>query len=465
HTVATAAAALAATTTPALRARANPGPAAASEVPAATPLIAALQARLQHQGVGLVAAVVDGDPVVFAAAGRRSLASEAAPDADTLFEIGSITKTFTTAILADMVKRGEVSLSDPVAKLLPPGTVVPSRDGREITLLDLATQSSGLPSLPTNFAPKDQANPWADYSPQQLYDYLKSYQLTRGIGEKYEYSNVGMGLLGFALAQRAGMTYEDLVAARVLKPLQMDDTRITLTAALLRRLAPGHRPDGSVVKNWDLTTLAGAGALRSTVNDMLTYIRANADSASNPLGATLAMTHGERHSAGSPAVTIGLGWHRLRTPAGNWIVWHNGGTGGYRSFTGYSEKTGEGIVVLANTANSVDEIGMHLLDPSFPLPSPPKTRVAVSLPEATLDRYVGTFELAPAFALVITREGAQLHLQATGQPRFSLFAEKEDEFFLKVVDAQVTFTKDGAGVVTGLVLHQNGAHLPAKKKP
>ena len=385
-------------------------------------------------------------------------------DASTVFEIGSITKTFTTAILADMVKRGEVSLGDPVAMLLPSGTVVPSRDGREITLFDLATQSSGLPSIPTNFAPKDQANPWADYSTQQLYDYLTSYQLTRGIGEKYEYSNVGMGLLGFALAQRAGMSYEDLVVARVLTPLQMADTRITLTAALQLRLAPGHHPAGGIAKNWDLTTLAGAGALRSTVNDMLMYIRANADSTSKPLGATLAMSHGERHAAGSPMVTIGLGWHRLRTPTGNWIVWHNGGTGGYRSFTGYSEKTGEGIVVLANTANSVDDLGFHLLDPSFPLQSVPKQRTEVSLPESTLERYVGTFELAPTFAIALTREGAQLFLQATGQPRFPLFAEKEDEFFLKVVDAQVTFTKDTAGVVTGLVLHQNGAHQLAKKR-
>jgi hypothetical protein len=146
------------------------------------------------------------------------------------------------------------------------------------------------------------------------------------------------------------------------------------------------------------------------------------------------------------------------------IVFHNGGTGGYRTFTGYSEKTGDGVVVLANTTSSVDEIGFRLLEPGFPIPPVPKKRTEVALPEATLERYVGTFELAPTFAITITREGAQLFLQATGQPRFPLFAEKEDEFFLKVVDAQVTFTKDGTGVVTGLVLHQNGAHQPAKKK-
>lgn len=442
--------------------------AVASALPAQVPSDSAIRAIISARvDAGRFAGVAVG--VVGKDGARRTMAygpnAGVRPfDAATVFEIGSITKTFTAAILADMVKRGEVSLSDPVAKLLPPGTVVPSRDGREITLLDLATQSSGLPSLPANFAPRDRANPWADYSSQQLYDYLKSYQLTRAIGEKYEYSNVGMGLLGFALAQRAGMSYEDLLAARVLTPLHMADTRITLTAALQRRLAPGHGPDGGVVKNWDLTTLAGAGALRSTVNDMLTYIRANADSTSSPLGATLALTHGERHATNSPTLAIGLAWHRLRTPAGNWLVWHNGGTGGYRSFTGYSEKTGEGVVVLANTSNSVDDLGFHLLDPSFPLSPPPKLRVEVPLPEATLERYVGTFELAPTFALVITREGDHLFLQATGQPRAPLFAEREDEFFLKVVDAQVSFTKDGAGLVTGLVLHQGGAHQPAKKK-
>jgi D-alanyl-D-alanine-carboxypeptidase/D-alanyl-D-alanine-endopeptidase len=197
---------------------------------------------------------------------------------------------------------------------------------------------------------------------------------------------------------------------------------------------------------------------------MLRYIRANADSTSAPLGATLAMTHGARLTI-SPAMTIGLAWHRLRTPAGRTIVWHNGGTGGYRTFTGYDEASGLGIVVLANTSQGVDEIGLHLLDPSVPLPPLPKTRVAITLPAETLDTYVGTYDLAPTFSLVITREGAQLVAQATGQGAFPIFAEAVDEFFLKVVDAQISFTRDGSGTITGLVLHQGGANQPAKKRP
>lgn len=384
-------------------------------------------------------------------------------DGNTVFEIGSITKTFTAAILADMLKKGEVALDDPVAKYLPPGTVIPERDGKKITLLDLATQSSGLPGMPDNFKPKDNANPYADYSVAQMFEFLGRYKLSRGIGEKYEYSNLGVGLLGQALSQRAGRDYEAVVTDRALKPLGMKDTRITLTKSMQARLAPGHAIDGTPAKNWDLPTFAGAGALRSTVSDMLTYVRANADSASKPLGATLAMTHGMRRPV-SPVMTIGLAWHRLKTPAGRTIVWHNGGTGGYRTFAGYDEASGQGIVVLSNTAQSVDDIGFHLLDASVPLLPLPKVRKEVPLPAEILEKYVGTFELAPKFALVITREGAQLYAQATDQPRFPLFAEADGEFFLKVVDAQVSFTKDSTGIVTGLVLHQNGFNSPGKRK-
>lgn len=384
-------------------------------------------------------------------------------DGTSVFEIGSITKTFTAAILADMVKKGEVSLDDPVAKYLPPGTVVPSRDGKQITLLELATQTSGLPGMPGNFAPKDGENPFADYTVQQMYDFLKGYTLPRNIGEKYEYSNLGVGLLGHALALRAGRDYETLVTERVLKPLGIKDTRVALTKSMQQRLAPGHTAAGTPARNWDLPTLAGAGALRSTVNDMLTYVRANADSTSKPLGSTLAVTHGMRRPV-SPVMTIGLAWHRLKTPGGRTIVWHNGGTGGYSSLAAYDEETGRGIVVLVNSARGADEVGFHLLDPSVPLPPLPKVRTEVALAAESLDKYLGTFDLTPTFALVITREGAQLFAQATGQPRFPLFAEKEDEFFLKVVDAQVSFTKDSTGSVTGLVLHQNGGHMPAKKK-
>jgi len=386
-------------------------------------------------------------------------------DGNTVFEIGSITKTFTTAILADMVRKGELALSDPVQKLLPAGASIPQRNGKQITLLDLATQSSGLPRMPDNMTAKDNENPYADYTVPELYAFLTKYTLSRDPGEKYEYSNLGVGLLGHALAMRAGRSYEQLVTERVLAPLGMKDTRITLTSDLRARLAPGHTETGKPISNWDLPTLAGAGALRSTVNDMLTYIRANADSTATNLSPTLALAHAERHAGPSATTTLGLAWHRTRLPSGHTIVWHNGGTGGYRSFTGYDEASGLGVVVLTSTSNSVDEIGMHLLDASVPLPAIPKARKEIALSIVTLDRYVGVYEVAPTFTLTVTREGAKLFTQATNQAKFEIFAEAEDEFFVKVVDAQLSFLHDASGTVRTLVLHQNGQNLPAKKQP
>ena len=378
-------------------------------------------------------------------------------DSNGVFEIGSITKTFTATALADMVVRGEARLDDPVARYLPASAHIPSRNGRQITLLDLATQVSGLPRMPSNFAPRDSTNPYADYSVDQMYAFLAGYQLPRDIGETYEYSNLGMGLLGHTLALKAGLSYEDLVQRRVLMPLHMSETAITLTPPMRRRLQRGHDAEGKVVANWDLPTLAGAGALRSTANDMLTFLAANLDTTARPLARAMRDARTPRREAGSPTMRIGLAWHILARPSGS-IVWHNGGTGGYRSFAGFDPVRRVGVVVLCNNGNeSMDDIGFNLLDQTLPLRPPPAQHTAVAVDSLILQRYVGEYELAPTFHLVITREAAHLFAQATAQPRFAIFAESDSTFFLKAVDAQLTFRTDG------LVLHQNGQHVPGRK--
>ena len=427
---------------------------------------AIIQQRVDSKGsTGIAVGVIgpDGKSRVFA----YGTSGTARPiDANSVFEIGSITKTFTAAILADMVAKGEVKLDDPVSKYLPASARIPSRDGRQITLVDLATQSSGLPGMPTNFKPKDVANPYADYTEQMAFDFLSSYELKRDIGAKYEYSNLGMGLLGIALSHRAGTTYEELVKRRVLDPLGMTDTRITLTRSMRERLALGHDPAGNVVSNWDIPGLAGAGALRSTVNDMLKYLAANMEPSRGPLGATLAGTHIKRHDAGSPNLNLGLAWHILTTPFATDIVWHNGGTAGYRTFTGFDPVRHVGVVVLTNSGIGADDIGFHIVEPRMPLrppaaPSPPRKEITLA-PEV-LDRYVGEYALAPEMHIVVTREGNALYGQPTEQARVQLFAEKEDEFFLKVIDAQIRFTKDATGKITGLVLIQGGQSSPGTK--
>ena len=412
------------------------------------PRVQALPDSGKH-GEGMVIGLLDK--------GRRVIAVGGV-NVDNVFEIGSITKTFTASVLADMVGRGEVRLDDPVANYLPRAVRMPvRRGGRPITLLDLATQSSGLPRMPDNFTPRDSSNPYADYSVQQLYEFLSRYQLPRDPGAAYEYSNLGVGLLGHTLSLKARTSYEQLVTRRILTPLGMTETAITLAPAMRARLAPGHDGEGHVVPNWDLPTLAGAGALRSTAKDLITFLVANLDSTATPLSRALQRTHVERQPTNDPNLKIGLAWHVLARPVGK-IVWHNGGTGGYRSFIGFDPVRRIGVVVLCNNGNeNVDDIGFHVLDETFPLKQPPPRRTEVAVDSMVLARYVGEYELTPAFHMVVTREAAHLFVQATAQPRFAIFAESDSTFFLKSVDAQLTFRPDG------LVLHQNGQHAPARK--
>lgn len=329
-------------------------------------LRALLAERLgNHPGAGIVVGLLDGS-------GKRSIiavghAAEGRElDGRTVFEIGSVSKVFTSAILSDMVERGELSLADPAAKFLPSGVRLPERDGVVISLEHLATHSSGLPRMPGNFTPKKFDNPYVDYTVEQMYEFLGQCQLTRGIGERYEYSNLGVGLLGHLLSRKAGRTYEELLTERVTRPLGLEDTRITLPAEMKGRLAQGHTGVGYPTANWDLPTLAGAGAIRSTANDMLAFLAANLPGAGGRLAAVLARTHQPRKEVNGQSLQVGLGWH-ITTNGAAQIIWHNGGTGGYHSFAGFDPKTRRAVVVLHNTARSIDDIGFHLLDAAVPL--------------------------------------------------------------------------------------------------
>jgi serine-type D-Ala-D-Ala carboxypeptidase/endopeptidase len=417
---------------------------------------------VQHQSVGIVVGVVGPKGRRVIAYGQLEKGDPRPLDGDTIFEIGSATKVFTSLLLADMVQRGEVALDDPVARYLPPGVTMPERNGRSITLVDLATHTSGLPRVPTNMSPKDPANPYADYSVEQLYQFLSTYKLTRDIASQYEYSNLGGGLLGHVLARHAGMDYEALVRARICEPLGMNNTRITLTPQMRARLAAGHNAALATVENWDLPTLAGAGALRSTANDLLTFLAANLGYRKSPLAPAMAAMLKVRRPTGQTGLEVSLGWH-IFTTNGMEIIWHNGGTGGYRSFIGFDPKAGIGVVALSNasTLAGVDDIGRHLLDPSIPLMQPPKEHKQVTVDPKLFDGYVGAYQLAPNFVITITREGDHLFAQATGQPKFEMFPESDRDYFFKIVDAQITFVTDSQGRATELILHQRGdRHAP-----
>lgn len=397
----------------------------------------------------LVIGVVDGSRSHVYTFGN--LADGKAPNKNTVFEIGSVTKTFTATMLAEAVLAGEDKLNEPVAKLLPSFSV-PSRDGKYITLGNLAEQHSGLPRLPNNMHPSDPNNPYADYDAAKLKAFLASYKLTRDPGSKYEYSNLGVGLLGYALARQNGTTYGALIKTRILRPLGMQLSGVTITPAMHKHLAIGHNALGKPTENWDLDVLAGAGALKSTGADMLRYLEANMGVAKTPLDAAMGFAREPRMPVGNEK--IGLVWMTRYDKDGD-VVWHNGMTGGYASFLGFTADGKHGVVVLTNIQQSVDDLGFATLLPDAKL-APAET--AIHLSKQALDAYTGSYRLAPHFILTVFRQGDQLLAQATGQAALPIYPSARNEFFAKVVDIRITFERDGHGKVSGLVLHQNGDH-------
>lgn len=416
----------------------------------------------EHRGVGIVVGVItpQGRRVishgVFAQGDSRPL------DGDTLFEIASVGKVFTALALADMVQQGEVALDDPVAKYLPPGVTMPERGGRTITLRDLATHMSGLPRMPTNFAPGDPSNPYADYTLEQLYAFLSGYALTRDIGSQYAYSNLGYGLLGNVLARRAGVDYETLVTSRISKPLGLNSTAITLPPNLKARLAKGHNELLQPVPNWDDTTMAGAGSLLSSVNDLLTFVAAQLAEPDSALGSAMAAMRAVRRPTGTPNLDIALGWHIL-TQGGREFVWHNGGTGGYSSFAGFCPQTGVGVVVLANSEIGVDDIAVHVVDPNRPLDKPLPQGQSRTTDPYSFEGFVGRYRLAANSVVTVSREGSHLFLEEAGEPRVEAFAQSRESGTFRVADGQIRFETDAFGRVTGLILRRQGRDFSATR--
>ncbi len=423
----------------------------------------------QKQAASIVVGTIEPTGRRVVAYGNLAKGDPRPVDGDTIFGIGSVTKVFTSLVFADMVNRKQVALDDPAAKYLPENVKMPERSGKSITLLDLSTHSSGLPPLPSNLKLKDPRNPYADYSVDDLYQFLSGYTLPRNPGSEFEYSNLGGGLLGHLLAYRAGTDYESLIRIRITQPLSMPDTGITLSSSMKQRMATGHTAMLAPVANWDLPTLAGAGALRSSANDMLTFIEAFLGYKESPLAPAMKAMLEVRRPAGQ--AKIGLGW-LISSVDGGEIAWHNGGTGGFRSFVGYDPKARIGVVVISN-ACGVDDIGFHLLNPKLPLanPEPPKQHTEIHIDPKLLDNYTGRYQLTPNLIFEITRDGdrlfAQGFAQVTGQaivlPKFEVFAEGEKNFFARVSDSQIAFETGPEGRATSLIMHRAGRDMPAAR--
>ncbi len=413
-----------------------------------------------RQSVGIVVGVIEPGGRRVISYGKLAAGDPRPLDGDTVFEIGSITKVFTSLLLADMAERDEVSLADPVAKYLPPTVKVPERRGEQISLEDLSTHKSGLPRMPGNVDPSNPNNPFAEYTVARLYEFLSNYQLPWDIGERYEYSNIGGALLGHALARRAGGNYEDVIETRITEPLGMKSTRVTLTADMKARLSTGHAYALEPTSNWDFGALEPTGALHSTANDLLTFLSANLGYTKSPLSTAMAAMLKVRRDRDRG--TIGLGWF-LDLRGGVEIVSHSGSTGGYQSFIGYDPKARIGVVVLSNsgTGVGVDDIGVHLLNTKVGLIDeeflkPPKQRTEVTIDPKLLEIYTGRYRFPSSQPASITREGGHLVLQAEGEVKIEFYPESNQEFFAKIMDAQMRFASDGQGHITELIFYRSG---------
>jgi CubicO group peptidase (beta-lactamase class C family) len=397
--------------------------------------------------------------------GRLSATDERAPDGDTVFEIGSITKVFTGTLLAQAVLNEEVQLDEPIFLYLPEGVTAPEYEGRSITLLDLATHTSGLPRMPSNFHPADPSNPYADYTPDQMYDFLSGYRLTRAPGSTWEYSNYGFGLLGNLLARRAGQAdYEALLLERITGPLGMDSTRIEMTPDMRSRLATPHASYSVATSLWENITLAGAGGIQSTANDMLTFLAANMGSAGAELQPALRMANTlQRVADGADGANqMGLGWGL--SDSGRGIHAHTGGTGGTSSYLGWDPQHRIGVVVLANASTRTEDMGIQLLR-GFPL-------TPVPVDPLILAAYAGRYQVSNGLVVTVRVEGARIFLQIPNAPGYEqsageheLLAITEDRFFLRGADFEIAFLSNYGGEVDRMEAVVQGEVYEATRIP
>jgi len=424
--------------------------AAAGPVPPDTE--ASIEARVEAlDNPGIVVGVVSPDGAAFSGYGHTHLPNSPAPDADTVFEVGSITKVFTALLLAQAVAEDDgPTLDTPVAALLPETVGVPEPGGEPITLRMLASHRSGLPRLPDNLDPATPTNPYADYTVDGLYDFLGRCTIEEE-EPAYAYSNLGYGLLGHALALRAGRGYPDLLRERVTGPLKLIDTVVTPGSGQRRRLAQGHK--GPVpAAAWDMPVLTGAGGLHSTARDLAQFLEHFLGLRTSPLADALAATLEPQGEADDEKVEACLGWHRITSAAGP-IYWQNGGTGGFHGFLAFAPEQQRGVVVLSNATDPIDDIGFHLLDPGIPL-RPPFKQYPVR--EAWMKACAGRYRLAPGVMLVAEVVHGILSARLDGQPQYPVYPASDTRFAFRAIPVQLDFETDGAGAVTAVTLHHDG---------
>jgi CubicO group peptidase (beta-lactamase class C family) len=308
--------------------------------------------------VGLSIGIIKNGSIHTYGYGETTAGNGQMPDANNLFEIGSITKTFTATLLAYYVNEGKVKLTDHISKYLP-DSVAANKELQKVTLLTLSNHTSGLPRLPDNFEyhSSDLYDPYKDYTKQYLFSYLKNCKLLTKPGETYAYSNLAVGLLGTILEQVSGKSFEQMVQEIICTPLNMQSTAQHLSPVLKQRFVTVYNEDGHVTSPWNFSALAPCGAFRSTVNDLLIYAKANMIKSDNKLSRAFELTHQVTFNKDAK---LGLAWHIILVNNVEYYF-HNGGTYGCSSFLAFNAEKNIAVVVLSNAGKNTDELGTDIL--------------------------------------------------------------------------------------------------------
>lgn len=403
---------------------------------------------------GVSIALITPDGVQFFGFGRTSPTDAEAPGPDTDFEIASVSKVFTGLLLAIAAIQGELKLDDPLQRHLPK-LRVPRFDHLDITLEHLATHTSGLPRLPSDFAPSNPADPYADLTLAGLSKSLTAVEIKTRPGSRYAYSNLGAGLLGHALALRLNQSYGELLRTRITLAIDMPSTGLK---PLAKRIAAGYT-DTMPTSAWHFGALQGAGAVHSTTRDLARFVQAFLGQFDTDLTAPMKLALEPRRRAGKGQ--IALGWHI--SPSG--VYWHNGQSGGFHSFVAMDRKRGLGVVVLANGATPmIDPLGNVLLlmlrgDPyRFQLARP------TQVDPASLSRFVGHYAVEAGVEVEVVEEAGHLYARPPGMPKARLYATGPADFSLRVAKLKFRFVTDEPDApAQRVVLVENGKEQVAER--
>ena len=415
---------------------------------------------------GLSIGYIEGDHSGIVHLGRANQSGQK-PNDQTLYEIGSISKVFTSLLLADATLRGEINIYTTANVPNAARIHLPSRDGRSIKWIDLSTHRSGLPRLPDNLSPADPGNPYRDYDSKKAAEFLNSCKLPRTPGKTQEYSNLGVSVLGYLLSQKIGKPYQQLLRERIATPLKMTDCTVSLSAEQAKRLATPHAQFGSPTFPWTFADMPGAGEVHATIRDMMNFAKAQLNPPDSAIGEAIDLAWKQHTEADASGPAMGLGW---MIAGDGQTRWHNGETGGSTSAIFINRKYKCAVIVLCNTAvtGKIEELATQLLQKAASAQAKPQSPGAPDPNGLPIDaklrsRLAGRYQLAPNFIFTVTDRNGHLMVGITNQPTQEVYPDSPTRWSYHGVKATLEFKLPETGPATSLILHQNGIEQTARR--